>query len=64
MSAAVAKCRTLTELAEIQQDWVMTAAQDYFDEANRLAQIASSFVPSWLPGAAPRPEIQRTRPTD
>ncbi len=62
VTAALAKCRTLSELAEVQQDWAMTAARDYFDEANRLAQIASSFVPSWLPCAAPRSETPRSRP--
>ncbi len=60
VSAALAKCRTLTELAEIQQDWAKTAAQDYFDEVGRLTQIASGFVPSWLPSA----ERPRSHPAD
>ena len=64
VSAALAKCRTFSELAEIQQDWAVTAARDYFDEASRLTQIASSFMPAWLPDAAPRPATPRSRPID
>ncbi len=64
VAAALAKCRSLDELAEIQQDWAMTAARDYVDEMGRLTQIASSLVPAWLPSAAPRPASPRSHPID
>lgn len=49
---ALAKCRTPSEVVEVQRDWAMSTAQEYFDEANRLAQIATKFVPSWMPSPA------------
>jgi hypothetical protein len=64
VTAALAKCRSLTELAEIQQDWARTTAQDYVEEVGRLTQIASSLVPAWLPRAAPRPASPQSRPID
>jgi hypothetical protein len=46
---ALAKCRTLAEVAEVQRDWAMTAARDYVDELDRLTQLAAKIVPSWMP---------------
>lgn len=51
---ALGKCRTLTEVAEVQRDWAMSAAQDYFEEANRLIQLAAKLVPSWMPSPVHR----------
>ncbi len=51
---ALAKCKTVSEIAEVQRDWAMSTAQEYFDEANRLAQLATRLVPSWMPSAAHR----------
>ena len=51
---ALAQCRTPVEVAELQRDWAMTAARDYFDEINRLTQLAAKIVPSWMPAAVHR----------
>ena len=53
-------------MAKTRRTWVMIAdaARDYVDEVERLTQIASSFVPAWLPSAAPRPATPRSRPID
>ncbi len=48
---ALAKCKTAGDIAEVQKNWLMAAAQEYSDEANRLTQIATKFVPSWMPSA-------------
>jgi hypothetical protein len=64
VSGAFAKCRTMSELAEIQQDWAMSTARDYAEELTRLAQAGANLVPSWMPGAAPHPETPPTRPVD
>lgn len=36
-------CRNWADAAKLQQEWAASMAQDYFDEANRLAQLASKF---------------------
>lgn len=51
---ALAKCKTLSDVVEVQKDWAMTTAQDYFDEVSRLTQIATKCVPSWMPLATAR----------
>lgn len=50
---ALAKCKTFEDVAEVQKNWAMTTAQDYFNEANRLVQIATKCIPSWMPCVAP-----------
>lgn len=64
VSAAFAKCRTLGEFAEVQQDWAMSTARDYFEELTRLAQVGANLVPSWVPCAAARPEGPAPHPID
>lgn len=64
VSAAFAKCRTVAELAEIQQDWALRTARDYFDEVGRLMQRAAHLVPSWMPSAARPPDVPRSHPVD
>lgn len=49
---ALAKCKNLGDFAEVQRSWVMATAQDYFDEANRLTQLAAKCIPSYLPSTA------------
>lgn len=56
VSAALSKCRTLSEVAEVQQDWAISTARDYLDEINRLMVAGARLVPSWMPDAAPRPD--------
>lgn len=46
---ALAQCKTLAELAEVQRDWAMSTAQDYFEELNRLTRLGAKIIPSWLP---------------
>lgn len=46
---ALASCKNLSEVVEVQRDWLQTAAQDYTDEAGRLARLAISLAPQWLP---------------
>jgi len=60
--ASLAKCRTPADFAEVQKSWIMAAAQDYYDEANRLAQLTYKFLPSWLPPAVV-PAERKSHPT-
>jgi len=48
---SLAKCESPGDFAELQKTWMMTAAQDYFEGANRLAQLTYKLLPSWLPPA-------------
>jgi len=36
-------CRNWADAVKLQQDWAASMTQDYFDEANRLARLASTF---------------------
>lgn len=47
---SLAKCRNWNEAAELQQDWVQTATQEYFAEAGKLFELASKMTfDSWKP---------------
>lgn len=48
----VLRCRDLGDLCRIQQDWALTAARSYVDEAARMAQIAARLVATAPSGAA------------
>lgn len=52
LGTAMAACKNLGDLAEVQRNWAMATAQDYFEETQRLAQIMAKAMPSW-PAAAP-----------
>lgn len=41
---SLSECRDLGAMTKAQQDWALKAASDYFEEATRLAQIASRFA--------------------
>ena len=41
LGLALAKCRDLTEAAELQRDWATKATQDYFEEGRRLMRLAT-----------------------
>ena len=56
---ALARCKNFADFAEVQKSWLMTTAQDYFDEVNRLTQIAARCIPSYLPFTA----LHRAEPT-
>lgn len=58
VTEAFAKCKTLSEIAEVQRSWATEAAQEYFDEATRLTQLAAKCVPSWIPGMPHQSEPQ------
>ncbi|MGQ3071224.1 MAG: phasin family protein [Ferrovibrionaceae bacterium] len=47
LGAALGECKSLVEIADLQRNWAMTAAQDYAEEAQRLAQIAAGSFPFW-----------------
>jgi hypothetical protein len=36
-------CHTWNDATEIQQEWAATVLNDYFDEANRLAELSSTM---------------------
>lgn len=60
VTEAFAKCKTLSEVADVQRSWAMETAQEYFDEATRLTQLAAKCVPSWIPGMPHKSEPQAT----
>jgi hypothetical protein len=39
LHSQLTKCRTMGEVAKVQQDWALAAARAYIDEANQLAQV-------------------------
>lgn len=46
----LAKCRDLSEAAELQQEWVRMTAQEYLAETGRLFELASKMtLDSWKP---------------
>ena len=53
---ALAGCKTFGDFAEMQKNWMMTTAQDYFEEVNRLVQFGWKLLPSVSPPAAVAPE--------
>ncbi len=60
---SLANCKTFGDVVEVQKNWMMATAQDYFEEANQLAQLTYKFLPSLLPAAiiakeeTPRPSL-------
>jgi hypothetical protein len=61
VSEALAGCKTPADVAEVQKDWLMTTAQDYFDETTRLFQFAWKLVPSVLPPLPTAPDSEHGR---
>ncbi len=53
--AAISDCTTLAEIVDVQRNWAMTATQDYFEEGQRLAQIAAGSFPFWPAAKPPAP---------
>lgn len=47
LGAAIGDCKSLAEIADLQRNWAMAAAQDYAEEARRLTQIAAGSFPFW-----------------
>jgi hypothetical protein len=45
---ALASCKSVAELAEVQKDWVESTVKDYVDEGNRLFQLANKLAPQFL----------------
>lgn len=39
----LATCQNWTDAAKVQQEWAAAMAQDFMDEGNRLAQLATSL---------------------
>ena len=39
----LASCQNWADAAKVQQEWAQTTVEDYFAEANRLAQLASTL---------------------
>ncbi len=52
LGAAISECKSLAEIVDLQRNWAMAATQDYFEEGQRLAQIAAGSFPFW-PAAKP-----------
>jgi hypothetical protein len=44
---AISDCKTLAEIVDVQCNWAMAATHDYFEEGQRLAQIAAGAFPFW-----------------
>ena len=44
LQQALAKCRTMGDVAKLQQEWAMVAARAYITEATRLAGIFAKLV--------------------
>jgi len=60
----LATCQNWTDAAQIQQEWAASMAQDFMDEGNRLAQLASTLGAELVqPAAEPAPP-QAVRKTD
>ena len=41
---SLAVCRNAGDVLKLQQDWALSAIRDYYDEADRLTQIASRIA--------------------
>jgi hypothetical protein len=46
-------CGNWTEAAKLQQDWVVSMAQDYLNEANRIVQLSSELGTETMRPVAP-----------
>jgi len=49
----LATCQNWTDAAQIQQEWAAAMAQDFMEEGNRLAQLASTLSSELAAAATP-----------
>ena len=50
LGEALARCHTLTDVTNVQRDWMKEAAQEYADETRKLMELGSNLMrESWNP---------------
>ena len=51
-AAAIAQCRNIAEVTELQQNWMATALHDYAAGARQLAQVATDAIGEGMTASA------------
>ncbi len=45
---ALASCKTVAEVAEVQRDWLDSTTKEYVDEAGQLFRLGSKLATQWM----------------